>query len=143
MAAIAALSEWLAIGICAVASAAACTSAGSPSRSAPTSRVSASPGAPSPSCASAGPSPATSATVRPGSSAGERGARASATVKTAPMLARTALGPNGSAQPGPRTTDAAPKACAERSTAPTLPGSPTPYRATHSGPVAAGAQRSS
>ena len=49
--------------------------------------------------------------------------RASGTPNTAPMLARTALGLNGSALLGPRATDAAPKACALRSTAPTLPGS--------------------
>jgi len=57
------------------------------------------------------------------------------------MLARTAFGPKGSAQPGPSATDPAPKASAERSTAPTFPGSPTPHRQTHSGPVGASAQR--
>ena len=58
------------------------------------------------------------------------------------MLARTAFGPNGSAQPGPSATLAAPKASAERSTVPTLPGSPTPQRQTQSGPAGAD-QRSS
>ena len=43
---------------------------------------------------------ATSASVRPGSSA-DASCRASGTANTAPMLARTALGPNGSAQSGP------------------------------------------
>ena len=60
--------------------------------------------------------------------------RASATAKIAPMLARTAFGEYGSAQPGPSATHEAPKACAERSDVPTLPGSPTPCRYTHSGP---------
>ncbi len=45
--------------------------------------------------------------------------------------------------PGPSATDDAPNACAERSTAPTLPGSWTPCRYTHSGPAGAGAHRSS
>ena len=47
-----------------------------------------------------------------------------------------------SAQPGPSATDAAPKASAPRRTAPTLPGSPTACRWTHSGPRGAD-QRSS
>ncbi len=50
------------------------------------------------------------------------------------MLARTALGECGSAQPGPSATQEAPNASAERSTVPTLPGSPTRCRYTHSGP---------
>ena len=73
------------------------------------------------------PSPATSATVAPGSSS-RPAARASGTPNTAPMLARTAFGPYGSALPGPSATHDAPKAWAERRTAPTLPGSPTPCR---------------
>ena len=44
------------------------------------------------------------------------------------VLARTALGPNGSAVPGPMATLAAPKASAERRIVPTLPGSWTPCR---------------
>src|ERR1700733_145877 len=52
------------------------------------------------------------------------------------MLARTAFGPWGSAQPGPSATHEAPNAWAERSTVPTLPGSPTRCRYTHSGPAA-------
>ena len=62
---------------------------------------------------------------------------ATGTAKIAPMLARTALGPNGSALSGPSATDDAPKASAARSTVPTLPGSFTPHRATHSGPTVA------
>ena len=55
-------------------------------------------------------------------------ARATGTAKIAPMLARTALGLNGSALPAPNATQLAPKAAAERSTVPTLPGSLTPCR---------------
>ena len=69
---------------------------------------------------------ASSAIVMPGSRAGV--ACATGTPKTAPMLARTALGLKGSALPGPSATQLAPKAAAERSTVPTLPGSPTPCR---------------
>ena len=54
--------------------------------------------------------------------------RNSGWAKTAPMLARTALGENGSALPGPSTTVPSTRAFAERITAPTLPGSPTPCR---------------
>ena len=50
------------------------------------------------------------------------------------MLARTAFGECGSAHAGPSATHDAPKASALRSTVPTLPGSPTPCRYTHSGP---------
>ena len=64
-----------------------------------------------------------------------RCARATGTAKIAPIDARTALGPNGSAQPGPSATLAAPNASAPRRIVPTLPGSPTPHSATHSGPV--------
>ena len=52
-------------------------------------------------------------------------------VKIAPIEARTALCPYGSAEPGPSATVAAPKASALRSTVPTLPGSLTPHSATH------------
>ena len=48
--------------------------------------------------------------------------------KTAPMLALTAYGPNGSAQSGPRTTVPPTSACAVRITVPTLPGSEIPCR---------------
>ena len=53
------------------------------------------------------------------------------------MLARTAFGEYGSAQPAPSATHEAANASAERSTAPTLPGSDTPCRYTHSGPEGA------
>ncbi len=78
--------------------------------------------------AAASSASAPSAISSPGSSI-ERRRRARAwTVKIAPMLARTAFGPWGSAQPGPSATQEAPNAWAERSTVPTLPGSPTPCR---------------
>ena len=48
----------------------------------------------------------------PGSAA-TLSARASGTANTAPMLARTAFGPNGSAVPGPSATDEAPNAWAD------------------------------
>ena len=64
----------------------------------------------------------TSATRAPGSSP-RSPTRASGTAKIAPIDARTALGPKGSAVPGPSATDEAPKASAQRSTVPTLPGS--------------------
>ena len=79
---------------------------------------------------------ATSAIRSPGSSS-TRAARATGSANSAPIEARTALGPNGSAQPGPSTTDAAPKASADRTIVPTLPGSPTPHSATQSGPLGA------
>src|SRR3954451_23247029 len=50
------------------------------------------------------------------------------------MLARTALGEYGSAQPGPSTTGPSANACAERMIVPTLPGSPTPCRYTDRSP---------
>ena len=74
----------------------------------------------------------------PGSSSTEV-TRTTGTEKIAPIDARTAFGPNGSAVPGPSATLAAPNASAERSTVPTLPGSPTPHSATQTGP--AGARR--
>ena len=55
-------------------------------------------------------------------------ARSSGCAKTEPIAARTALGENGSAQSGPRTTVPSTSACAERITAPTLAGSPTACR---------------
>ena len=67
--------------------------------------------------------------------------RATGMAKIAPIEARTALCPYGSALPGPSATLAAPNASAERRTVPTLPGSPTPHSATHSGPTGSGAQR--
>ena len=45
--------------------------------------------------------------------------------------------------PEPNATEEAPNAWALRSTAPTFPGSWTPWRYTHSGPTGAGAHRSS
>ena len=95
------------------------------SRSAPTSSVS------SP---AAGPAQRLAGAARrarraaPGSSPTSRDARQRHREDRA-HLARTAFGPNGSAQPGPSATHAAPKASAERSTVPTLPGSPTPQQA--------------
>ena len=67
--------------------------------------------------------------------------RASGTSNSAPIDARTAFGPYGSAVPGPSATLLAPNASAPRSTVPTLPGSLTPHSARHSGPTGAGAQR--
>ena len=55
-------------------------------------------------------------------------ARAGGRANSEPMLARTAFGENGSAQPGPSTTGPSASAWADRMTAPTLPGSPTPCR---------------
>ncbi len=56
--------------------------------------------------------------------------RAGGRANTDPMAARTALGPYGSAVPGPMSTGPSASACADRMTVPTLPGSPTPYSAT-------------
>ena len=58
----------------------------------------------------------------------ELAARAGGRAKIEPMLARTAFGEYGSAQSGPRTTGPSQSAWAERMTAPTLPGSCTPWR---------------
>ena len=85
---------------------------------------------------SACPLPESSATRRPGSAS--RGARAGGRAKIEPMLARTALGEKGSAQPGPSTTVASASACAERTIAPTFPGSSTPCRYTSRSAAAAG-----
>ena len=52
---------------------------------------------------------------------------------TAPIDARTARTPNGSAVNGPTATHDAPNASALRTTVPTLPGSRTPHSAMHSG----------
>jgi hypothetical protein len=76
----------------------------------------------------------------PGSSVTSR-TRATGTSNSAPIEARTAFGPYGSALPGPSATLPAPKASAERSAVPTLPGSLTPHSARQSGPSGAGAQR--
>ena len=63
--------------------------------------------------------------ARAGQLARRSSTRATGTAKIAPIDARTALGPNGSARVGARARrDAAPKASALRSTVPTLPGSP-------------------
>ena len=61
--------------------------------------------------------------------------RATGTSNSAPIEARTALGPYGSALPGPSATLPAPNASAERSTVPTLPGSLTPHSARQTGPT--------
>src|SRR3954466_7660415 len=124
VAAMAALREsaW-AIGMCATSSHAATTASGRPSRSAPTTSVPA-----SWSSRSATPARATSATRRPGSSLTSL-TRATGTENSAPIEARTALWPNGSALPGPSATEPAPNASAPRMTVPTLPGSLTPHNA--------------
>ena len=75
-------------------------------------------------------------------SADRSSTRASGTSKIAPIDARTAFVPNGSAVFGPTATHAAPNARALRRTVPTLPGSLTPQSATHTGPAGC-AQRSS
>src|SRR5436309_9500507 len=133
VAAMAAFSDCTATGIVAARSQRSTTARGRPSRSAPTSRVRAAGGSASSlprRAASAGAcAPVSSATRSPGSSSMST-ARAIDTAKIEPMLARTALGEWGSAQPGPNATHEAPKACAERSTVPTLPGSPTPCKYT-------------
>ena len=84
---------------------------GSPSRSAPTTSVTSLAAAPA---SSGAPARATSAIRRPGSSATSR-TRATGTSNIAPIEARTALGPYGSALPGPSATLPAPNASAERS----------------------------
>src|SRR5205807_2242302 len=131
VAAIAALSDCEEIEMRALRSHACTTSAGRPSRSAPTSTVHGSSIAPPSSCSLAR---GVSATRVPGSAASSS-TRASGTAKIAPMLARTAFGEWGSAHPGPSATQEAPNASAERITVPTLPGSETPCRYTHSGPT--------
>src|SRR3954454_2140401 len=138
VAAIAALSDSLAIGMCATRSQAARMSPGRPARSAPIRSVAGSSNGP----ASGAPARAARPMRVPGSPPGSL-TRATGTAKIAPIDARTALGENGSAQPGPSATLAALNASAARSTVPTLPGSRTPHSATHSGPVGAGASRRS
>ncbi len=125
------------IGMCATSSHAATTTSGSPSRSAPTTSDTSPAG---PTASSGAPSRATSAIRRPGSSATSR-ARATGTSNSAPIDARTAFGPYGSALPGPSATLPAPNASAERSAVPTLPGSLTPHSARQTGPAGAWAQR--
>ncbi|MDX6665827.1 MAG: hypothetical protein QOG68_2033 [Solirubrobacteraceae bacterium] len=132
---IAALSESPSIGMCLTRSHPSTTSAASPVRSAPITSV------PTSSGHSGSPPRATSAMRGSGSSATSV-TRATGIENTAPIDARTALGPNGSAVSGPMTTDAAPNASAPRRIVPTLPGSLMPHSATASGPAAA-AQRSS
>ena len=112
------------------------TPSGSPSRSAPTTSVTSRASI----SASGRPVRAASATLWPGSSP-MFATRTTGTSKIAPIDARTAFGPYGSAVPGPSATLLAPNASAERSTVPTLPGSLTPHSATHTGPTGAGAQR--
>ncbi len=141
VAAIAAFSESLAIGMYATRSQAATSSTGRPSRSAPTSSVTG-PSAGPRSGWAGGLGSGTSA-MRSGGSSAIDPARASATWKIAPMLARTALGDHGSAQRGPSATLEAPNAWAARSTAPTLPGSESACRYTHNGPCGRGLQRCS
>ena len=60
---------------------------------------------------------------------------ATGTENSAPIEARTALCPYGSALPGPSATESAPNASAPRITVPTLPGSATPHSATQRGPT--------
>src|SRR5918994_1047843 len=120
--------------MCAVALQEAITPSGRPSRSAPITNVTS-----ARSTSESGPPlRATRATLWPGSSP-MLPTRTTGTENSAPMDARTALCPNGSAVPGPRATLPAPNASAERSTVPTLPGSPTPHSATHTGPTGTGA----
>src|SRR5436305_8706259 len=104
------------------------TSSGSPSRSDPTIKVTSWPTLaiwfrpPEPdrqTSLSATPRPGTRATFTPGSGP----SLATATVKIAPIDALTALGPKGSADPGPSTTQEVPNASALLNTAPTFPGS--------------------
>ena len=122
--------------MCAVALQEAITPSGSPSRSAPITNVT----SPRRTSLSGLPLRAASATLWPGRSPTLL-TRTTGTEKIAPIEARTALCPYGSAVPGPSATLPAPKASAERSTVPTLPGSPTPHSATQTGPAGAGAQR--
>ena len=108
-------------GIVTSASHSASTSAGRPSRSAPRQSVAA------PSSASS-PSPPWATSAARGAGVSSTPARARGWAKIEPMLARTAFGEKGSAQPGPSTTVPPIRASAVRTIAPTLPGSPTPCR---------------
>ena len=75
------------------------------------------------------PSPGTSATAKSlAARASAHDARTRGCPKIAPMLARTAFGPNGSAACGLSTTWPAPNASAARRIVPTLPGSATSWR---------------
>ena len=99
-------------GIRARTSADSTTSAGRPSRSAPTSSVT------GPSIgASTSPAAASRATVVPVGSP-----RAGGRANTDPMAARTAFGPYGSAVPGPTITGPSASACADRMTVPDVAG---------------------
>ena len=105
------------------ASHAATTSAGSPSRSAPRTKV-----ARSSRSSSASGVPA----ARPARSAGRElsSKRPSGTRKTAPAEARSALGPVGSAQPRRECDEGRPESVRQPAVVvPTLPGSPTCQRA--------------
>ncbi len=69
-------------------------------------------------------------------------ARAGGRANSDPMLARTACGENGSAQPGPRITGPSARACAERMIVPMLPGSLTACSHTLSAPPGSAQRRS-
>src|SRR5438270_10395845 len=141
--AMAALRELVWMGMWATWSAPSMTSSGSPSRSDPTIRtMSADFGlseVEGQSSDRGSPQSGTRAIFTPGSGP----SLATGTVKIAPIDALTALGPKGSADPGPRATHEAPNASALLKTAPTFPGSWTPWRYTHNGPTGDGAHRSS
>ena len=104
----------------AVSSQTATTSAGRPSRSAPSTYVTGTPGSRR---ASGGPPCETSATRFPSGSSNP----ASGTRKIAPAEALSAFGPVGSAQPRDSATDA-PNASAARRIVPRFPGSATRQR---------------
>ena len=67
--------------------------------------------------------------------------RTTGTAKIAPIDARTALGPNGSAVPGPSATLPAPNASAERSTVPDVARVADAPQRDAERPAGAGAQR--
>src|SRR5439155_5517682 len=71
--------------------------------------------------------------TRPTHGRGASSNRISETRKSAPIDARTAFGPVGSAQPSESATNAGPSASAVRISAPTLPGSPTRQSASPTG----------
>src|SRR5215212_2934115 len=106
------------------------TRSGRPSRSAPRHSVT---GA----AVAVGASPPWAISAIRGCGVSPTSARARPMPKIEPMLARTAFGECGSAQPGPIATVPSTRACAERITAPTLPGSPSPCMYTQTGPPAA------
>ena len=108
-------------GIVASTSHPASTSGGSPSRSAPRQSVAA------PRSVS-NPRPPWATRAARGAGVSPNSARSGGRPKIEPMLARTAFGEKGSAQPGPSTTGPPRRASAVRRMVPTLPGSPTPCR---------------